>query len=122
MNTLAVIFLAVFVIGPFAFFRLIRPRPDAAQLRNLAGLTLVCVALSVALRLGLLGRAGDGRIIAWTSIGLIWMAWIGILALGAQRIRLAYPDKRTRKWTAIFGGLGTTLPWFGLASARMMTV
>jgi hypothetical protein len=52
-----------------------------------------------------------------TVLFLIWMAWIVVLALGAQALRRAVPGLRTVRWTSVIGMAGTTVPWFGLASA-----
>lgn len=121
MTTLIVIFVMIFVAGPLAFFRLIRPAPSGRQFRLLAWIAFGALSLSLALRFGLLGRWGVDPALTWVIVGLIWVAWISILALVVQRLRMADSSARMRIWTAILGAFGTAVPWFGLASARMMT-
>ncbi|MEP1522269.1 hypothetical protein [Ascidiaceihabitans sp.] len=121
MNSLVVIFLMVFVAGPLIFFRLVRPAPSLAQFRLLAGISFSTLLVSLALRFGFLGRWGSDPSLTWITVGLIWIAWVGILALGVQRLRMADPSVRMRNWTAVLGAFGTAVPWFGLASAHFMT-
>ena len=121
MTLLVVIFLMIFVAGPLAFFRLTRPAPSVRQFRLLAWITLSALALSLALRFGFMGHWGLDPALTWGSLGLIWVAWIGILALGAQRLRMADTSARMRLWTAVLGAFGTAVPWFGLASARFIS-
>ena len=55
------------------------------------------------------------------SIGHIWVAWIAVILFLAQRFSLLDNLLLMRRWTAMIRALATTVPWFGLASARMMT-
>ena len=55
------------------------------------------------------------------SIGFIWVAWIAVIFCLAQRFRQLDNSLLMFRWTAMIRVLATTVPWFGLASARMMT-
>lgn len=117
---LAIIFGIVFVLGPALFHGLIRPRPSVRQFRALIAIMLGCVALSFVLRFVPAPWGASAAQIALSMV-LIWVAWIAILALLVQRLRGLDPRPPMHRWSAIFGAIGTTIPWFGLASARMMT-
>lgn len=121
MIPMVLIFALVFVVGPLMFFALIQPVPTWRQFRALLAITAGCLCLSLALRFGS-GAWGRDPVSTFASMTLMWAAWIGILALLVQRFRDYDPSATTRRWSAILGAIGTTIPWFGLASARMMTV
>ncbi len=62
----------------------------------------------------------DDMLMAGVSLLLIWLGWIGVLAFGTQALRRAHPGPSTRRWTAVLGAIGTTIPWFGLAWASLV--
>ncbi len=117
--SLPLIFAVFFLGGPLAFRALTRPGGA------LVGQRVLGVAIAVLAAGGLLLRYGFadlwGRHVALTvvSIALIWFAWIGVLAYGARALRQADRSLAMRRWTAVIGAAGTTMPWFGLASADM---
>ena len=121
MIPLILIFLLVFVVGPMVFFALIRPTPTWRQFRALIAITAGCLGIGLALRFGTNGWGRD-PVQTFAGMTLMWAAWIAILALMVQRFRAIDPGDSMRRWTAIIGVLCTTIPWFGLASARLMTV
>ncbi|MEP4198461.1 MAG: hypothetical protein ABJL99_22810 [Aliishimia sp.] len=116
-----VLFIVVFVIGPLLF----RSGLNHADLVNKARFLMLVPAL--------LGVAGWGAKVlagaAWgrklwatvPGIALVWLGWIGLLVFCAARIQVLIPSAIGRKWTRALGAIGTTVPWFGLASAQMMT-
>lgn len=117
---LFVLFLVVFVVGPLLF----RSGLNHVDTLNKARFLMLVPAV--------LGLAGWGAKIAvgaawgrelWATvpgIALVWLGWIGLLVYGAARIQFLVPDIRVRKLTRALGAIGTTVPWFGLASAQMM--
>jgi hypothetical protein len=48
------------------------------------------------------------------------VAWIAVIVFLVQRFCQLDNRPLMRRWTAIIGALATTVPWFGLVSARMM--
>ena len=115
--TLALIFLTVFITGPLIFRWLTRAAPSRAGQRRLLAFTALMAAGGLLLRYA--PNGGWGRDLAQTIPGIlmIWCAWIGVLAYGAQALRRADPGPAMRRWTGVIGAVGTTVPWFGLASA-----
>lgn len=115
---LAAVFLIVFVVGPFGFRLLTRHRPSRAGFRLLIVFAVICVIASFTIRQVWPTLWGVDQTTTFAGIGLIWLAWIGVLALGAQILRSQDNSKRMRRWTEILGVLGSTVPWFGLAAAN----
>ncbi|NNE50878.1 MAG: hypothetical protein HKN30_00570 [Sulfitobacter sp.] len=108
--TLAFVFGLIFLAGPLLFLLLSRAR--------VAPPVLICGALGFFL-LGLgLQHWGKAEIWPLTVLGLFWLAWIGTLAFAAVRLQAAQPA--ARRWTRVVGAVGTTVPWFGLATAAWM--
>ena len=110
----------IFVGGPALFWLMTRAAPDP---RNLFRIT-VFSALSAAAGLVAWFAAGASDpphiwlIVA--AAALMWLAWIGLLALGTQTVRQTNPSQTLRRVSGVIGALGTTVPWFGFAAARMM--
>jgi hypothetical protein len=115
-----VLFLIVFVGGPFAFRALTRGGPSPAAFRRLAIFTALCAATGLTLRYGFAGIWGRNLLVTGAGVTFIWGGWIGVLAYGAQALRRMDNGVRMRRWTALIGALGTTVPWFGLASASLL--
>lgn len=119
MISLSIIYACVFVVGPYGFLRLVRRCPSKRQFIGLACIAAGTAAMSFSLRY-LSGGWGQNAIATVVGIALIWFAWIAILAFVAQSIRQRDRHAVVRRWTAIIGAIATTIPWFGLATARMM--
>jgi hypothetical protein len=118
--TLILVFVIFFVGGPLIFRALMQADPTALTLRVLGLVTAACALGGVVLRYGSSPSLGDDLILTGAAILTAWFAWIGILAFGAQMLRRADDGAQIRRWTAVLGALGTTVPWFGLASADMV--
>jgi drug/metabolite transporter (DMT)-like permease len=110
----------VFVGGPLAYLWLLRRHPSKKQFVGLGCIVAGSTGMSFALRY-LSGDWGQDPLVTLAGIALIWVAWIAILAFMAQTFRQQDRRPAMRRWTTVIGALATTIPWFGLASARMMT-
>lgn len=118
--SLAILFVIVFVGGPLAFRALTQGGPSPAAFRRLAIFTAVCAATGLTLRYGFASLWGQNLLVTGAGVVFIWGGWIGVLAYGAQALRRMDHGRRMRRWTAVAGALGTTVPWFGLASASLL--
>jgi len=116
----AVLFAIFFIGGPLAFRALTSGGPSPARFRRLALFTAVCAATGLSLRYGLADLWGHDLLVTGTGMAFVWGGWIGLLAYGAQALRGMDAGVAMRRWTAVLGAMGTTVPWFGLASAHLM--
>ena len=82
----------------------------------------VFVLAGLALRYGVIAIMGPSALIVAGSVLMMRFAWIGGLAFGAQALRRADTGAAMRRWSGMIGAVGTTVPWFGLASARWFGV
>ena len=73
-------------------------------------------ALATAGALALLARSG-----ALPARALIWLGWLLAVAMAAQALRGRMPGPRARRALTVAALIATTVPWFGLATAEMMT-
>ncbi len=117
-----VVFLTIFIGGPLAFRALTQGGPSPKAFRRLALFTTLCAATGLTLRYGFSEEWGEDLIITGMGVAFIWGGWIGLLAYGAQALRMMDCGLRMRRWTSVMGAAGTTVPWFGLASASLMSV
>lgn len=115
------LFVVVFGFGPWVFLRLMRLTPSSTVFARLVAFIVMAAAASMWLRF--LAPVPWGANIWATGFGmvLIWAAWIAVLALAALALRQADQGPAMRRWTGVIGAMGTTVPWFGLASARLMS-
>ena len=118
--TLVLVFLIVFLIGPFLFKALIAVPPSLRVIRALAAMVLVTFLIALALRYGLLRYWGDSAWLLGAIALALWAAWIGVIALVVQALRRADPRPAMRRWSGVLGAVGTTVPWFGLVLANLM--
>ncbi|MCX7558434.1 hypothetical protein OS190_02570 [Sulfitobacter sp. F26204] len=115
--TLFLLFLVFFIGGPLAF----RGLTGGTLGQGSLGIgTAVCAATGLGLRYGLPDLWGYNPVLTVASLALIWFAWIGVLAYGAQKLRQLDGGLRMRRWTGMIGAAGTTMPWFGLVSANLI--
>ena len=119
MNTLALIFPIVFVVGPILLFRMINRPPSIAGFRILAIVALIALLAALAIRSFALDTAEDGKT-AWLILAMIWISWISILGISVQWIRREHTSQSVKIWTGLLGAIGTTIPWFGLALAQFL--
>jgi len=116
----AILFVMFFAGGPLAFRSLTQAGPSAAAFRRLAIFTAVCAATGLTLLYGLADVWGRNLLVTGAGVAFIWGGWIGLLAYGAQALRRADAGVSMRRWTSVLGAMGTTVPWFGLASASLL--
>ena len=57
---------------------------------------------------------------ALVSLGLMWLSWVLAVAMVALTLHRHAGHAAPRRGVTIAGLLATPLPWFGLATARMM--
>ncbi|EIE50220.1 hypothetical protein AL036_12735 [Salipiger aestuarii] len=108
--TLAV-FITCFVAAPLLFALLLQFGQSLRVLLSLALSVVVCVVAA------LLMQAQDRMLSALALLGLSWVLAIAMVAVTLLR-RLS--GARPRRWIVLIGILATTLPWFGLATARSL--
>lgn len=113
---LALFFLA-FVVGPALFFKLLRHN---GQMWPLALAAVLLAGLGFLLRKGSALPLGSDMARAGESILLLWLAWVLLMVLVVRAVRRIYTTPAARRWSRALGAMGTTLPWFGLAAAKMM--
>ncbi|WP_299564628.1 hypothetical protein [uncultured Sulfitobacter sp.] len=118
--TYIALFVLAFVGGPVAFRSLTRAGPSRTAFRRLALFTALCAATGLTLRYGFADLWGLDYLLTGTGMLFIWGGWIGVLAYGAQALRRLDRGRAMRQWTAVMGAVGTTVPWFGLASASLI--
>lgn len=119
--TYVVLFAIVFLGGPLAFRALTAAGPSPKAFRRLALFTALCAATGLTMRYGFSDLWGRNVLVTGSGIAFIWGGWIGLLAYGSQALRRMDNGLRMRRWTGVMGAVGTTVPWFGLASASLMT-
>lgn len=114
------LFVIVFVGGPLAFRALMRGGPSPAAFRRLALFAAICAVAGLSLRYGFVDMWGRDLLLTGAGMAFIWGGWIGVLAYGAQALRRMDGRAHMRRWTTVMGSVGTTMPWFGLASASLL--
>ncbi len=113
-------FILFFGGGPLLFRALTHHRASRAGLRKLAVLTVLFAVSGTAVRYGAAYLPTQQVWPTLTSIIAMWLAWISALAFGTQALRRSDRSLRMKRWSGVIGALGTTIPWFGLASANMV--
>ncbi|MBP0484368.1 hypothetical protein [Sagittula salina] len=105
-----VAFLLSFVAGPGLCALLLRLPPDRGLMTALLVLTVVLAAGAVALQ----GRAPLAGVLAG------WLGWVLACTIIAQALRRRAAPRPSPRAVTITAILATTMPWFGLATARFM--
>ncbi len=104
-------FALCFVAGPLLYALLLRLGPGLTPLLALA----LAVVASALLALVLQPSAPA------PSLALLWLSWVLAVAMVALVLRRPMTTPAARRAVAILGLCATPLPWFGLATARLMT-
>ncbi|WP_417723072.1 hypothetical protein [Salipiger sp.] len=105
-------FVLCFAAGPAIYVGLMRLRPGVVPLTGLAMIAMTAMAGAIGLRI--LGGA-------LPSLGMLWLSWILVLALGALALRRRVRGRQLARWVTLAGLLATTAPWFGLATAQLLS-
>ena len=117
---LVLIFLVIFTAGPVVFALLARASPSRRYFIAL------CVGAAALIGAALVIAKGGGALLPtspYPGLGAIlamWLAWIVVLALCFQAIKMRATTLGPLKAAYIIGAMATTLPWFGLYAARIM--
>lgn len=101
---------AAFGAGPAIYAVLQRLTPHRLTLLLLGG----CVAVGIVAAFAFLGQRPV------VSLLCLWLAWVCAISLLVLALRRRALSPRTRRTSFVTGLLATTLPWFGLATARMV--
>ncbi len=107
-------FLVCFAVGPLICAALLRLPARTWVLLALSVSVVICVTLALRWRLA----GGDQALI---SLVALWLAWVLAVAMVAQAFKARLRAPRQRRWLTVAALLSTTLPWFGLATAQMMS-
>ncbi len=113
-TTTLIAFAATFVGGPALCSILLR-LPQ--RLWVMSGLAIGVAGTSTA-AIWLQARTGPAALLG--SLAMLWLAWVLAVALLAHAVLRRVSDPAPRRWITVLTLLATTLPWFGLATARMM--
>jgi hypothetical protein len=105
-------FLTAFVAGPALCAALLRLPARAPVLALMAA--GVSASSLAALRWQAFGEQ------ALIPLGLFWLGWVLAISMVAIAVRDRLIESGARRWTTVLALLSTTLPWFGLATARTM--
>ncbi|PIE14059.1 MAG: hypothetical protein CSA70_02570 [Rhodobacterales bacterium] len=105
-------FSVVFIGGPLLMLALVKPAPSFA--RFAVGCSTVAVLVLAAL---LLMRQG----LSLGALVAMWLGWVTMVAMCVQAVRLRFSIPDAVRWSTAIGAMATVIPWFGLATALMMT-
>ena len=119
--TFVVAFLITFVAGPAAFWVLARQKPTRGYFVLLWLISVALVGVAFALRYTLLPSMPDSPYAGLSVTMALWFGWIIVLALGVLAVRTRDIPTRYKRYAFALGAVATTLPWFGLYAAQMVT-
>lgn len=112
-----VIFGMTFFLGPALFWLLARRQAASWYFSTLCALAVLL--MSVALMLPALFEPSSAVTIL--RLLLLWIGWVLVLSLCALALRSRLPHRQARKTAFAVCAMATTLPWFGLYAAQMMS-
>ena len=118
--TLALTFLIVILVGPWAVRRLTQSAPTPRAMRAVALMVGAAFLVALVLRYGFQDHWGDNLWLIGLVTAALWAAWIGVIALVVQALRRADPRHSMQRWSGALGAAGTTVPWFGLVLAGIL--
>lgn len=112
-----VLYTMAFVLGPALFLLLARRGGRRWPLALIASLLVV---LSLTFRSEARLTPTLDPVPLFLSVVLIWLAWIVVLAVVMRAVQAASPSRAVHRASRAILAMGTTVPWFGFATARMM--
>jgi hypothetical protein len=114
-------FLLCFVFGPGLFWLIARRRATRPRFAATWGLSMFLIGTALALRHWIMPTYPDAPMAGIGVLLALWLAWILVLALAVMAIRARPVSFRLHRTAFALGAVGTTLPWFGLYAAQMVT-
>lgn len=114
-------FLLCFVFGPGLFWLLARRKASRARFAAIWGLSVLLIGVALMLRHWVMPAYPDAALAGLGVLLSLWLAWILVLALAVLAIRARPFSFRLHRTAFALGAVGTTLPWFGLYAAQMVT-
>lgn len=117
--TMVLLFAVVFLLGPLVFWALARRAPSRGNVIGLWAVAAATVGLAFVVRvLGLWAYGVPPQLLMLVAL---WMSWIAVLALCVLAVRARVRSPLVVRWAGVVGAMATTLPWFGLYAALMMS-
>lgn len=117
--TMVLLFAVVFLLGPLVFWALARRTPSRGNVIGLWGIAAASIGLAFAVRtLDLWAYGVPPELLALVAL---WLAWIAVLALCVLAVRARVRSRLSVRWTGAIAAMATTLPWFGLYAAQMVS-
>ncbi|SMX26476.1 hypothetical protein TRP8649_00555 [Pelagimonas phthalicica] len=103
-----------FVVGPVLAALLLRMPPRVWVIALLAvgvvGATFVANWLT-----------SQSQMSPYASLAAMWLAWVLAVSMVGLALRKRIENPRLRRWVTLVTLLATTLPWFGLATAQIIS-
>ncbi|WP_371225026.1 hypothetical protein [Roseovarius sp. 2305UL8-3] len=117
----AVVYLVSFVAGPVIFWGLARRCPSRGYFTLLCVIALtLMVAANVVPKLAAI-EGDTSAYPALTKVLMLWLGWIVVVALCFLALRERLPPGTAHRGAFAIGAMATTLPWFGLYAAQIVT-
>ena len=108
-----VAYVTVFVGGPVVMLLLIYPAPTWRRF------VIGCLAVMALIGAAVLAARTPGEL-GLLALGAMWLAWVVMVAMCVQAVRLRNKGASARRWSATVGAMATAIPWLGLSLARMV--
>ena len=104
-------FVACFVAGPLIYSALVRVAAVPGAIGALCVAGIASVVSAFALRQPMPGL----------SLTCLWLAWVLVISLFVLTLRRRLTSVKVWRASFVTGLFATTLPWFGLATAQLVT-
>ncbi|WP_135502269.1 hypothetical protein [Roseovarius aestuariivivens] len=114
-------FLLCFVAGPAIFWLTARLRSSRGRFAALWTLCVAMICAALLARYALVPAYPDSVLPGLAALGSLWLAWVLVLALAVLAVRARPLPFALHRTAFALGAVGTTLPWFGLYAADMVT-
>jgi hypothetical protein len=114
-------FLVTFVAGPAAFWVVARREPSRGNFLSLWIAAVALVFLALGLQAWVLPGMPDALPVGLAIMTALWLAWIVVLATAVLAVRKRDIAPLYKRYAFALGAVATTLPWFGLYAAQVMT-
>ena len=101
----------VFIGGPLLM--LLLTQRAVTQMSLALGVAVIAALMAAAL----FSQSAPGL----ETLGMLWLAWIGTVALCVRTVMRRVRTKRGMALTKSIGAMATVIPWLGLATADWVT-